>query len=196
MNKKGFTLIELLVAVTILATLVAMASGIYVIYLRESNEKLLRYNLNTLRASIQHFYLDNGRYPVDGLDYFGNRISFLDSNTSELVQGVFAGLGKYPDKRYSYLHEIPIDPTTNNNNWRIVPHDSDGDWIESSHDVGSDGTASTLDFGEDNGVPNRGEPKVDEDPIDGIDNDSDGFIDEDPPDVFNVLSANKEFQHY
>ena len=196
MNKKGFTLVELLVAVTILATLVAMASGIYVIYLRESSEKLLKYNLNTLRASIQHFYLDNGRYPVDGLDYYGNRISFLDSSTSELVQGVHAGLGTYPEKRYSYLHEIPIDPTTNNTNWHILPHDSDGDWDAASHDLGMDGTASTGDRGEGNGYPDRGEPNVDEDPIDGVNNDGDSFTDEDPPDVINIQSANKEFQHY
>ena len=196
MGKKAFTLIELLVAVTILATLVAMASGIYVIYLRESDEKLLQYNLNTMRASIQHFYLDNGRYPLNGNDFFGNNISFLDSNTSELVQGVHSGKNVYPKKRYSYLYEIPIDPTTNNTNWHIMPHDSDGDWDINSDDLGEDKIPLTSDRGEGNGVPDRGENNVDEDPIDKLNNDGDSFTDEDPPDVQSIKSANKKFQYY
>lgn len=196
MNKKGFTLVELLVAVTILATLVTMASGVYVIYLRESDEKLLRYNLNTIRASIQHFYLDNGRYPLNGIDYFGNHVSFLDANTSELVQGVHSGKGIYPEKRYSYLRDIPIDPTTNNTNWKIIPHDSDGDWNPVTGDLGNDGQAATLDFGEGNGLPDRGEPNVDEDVLNDLDDDSDGSVDEDPPDVLSIKSANSEFTHY
>jgi general secretion pathway protein G len=197
MNKKGFTLVELLVAVTILATLVSMASGVYVIYLRESDEKLLRYNLNTMRSSIQHFYLDNGRYPLDGIDYFGNQVSFLDSNTSELVQGVHSGLAIYPEKRYSYLRDIPIDPTTNTSNWKIIPHDSDGDWVEATDDLGKDGIVTVPpDYGEGNGIPDRGEPHVDEDPLNNINDDGDGFTDEDPPDVLSIKSANKEFAHY
>lgn len=184
MYKKGFTLVELLVAVTILATLVTMASGVYVIYLRESDEKLLRFNLNAIRASIQHFYLDNGRYPLNGIDYFGNHVSFLDRNTSELVQGVHSGLDIYPEKRYAYLRDIPIDPTTNNTNWQILPHDSDGDWDEGTDDTNG------------NGIPDKGEDHVDEDPLNGADDDGDGFEDEDPPDVFNIKSANKEFAHY
>ena len=185
----AFTLVELLVAVTILASLVSMASGIYVIYIRESDEKLLRYNLNFFRAAIQQFYLDNGRYPFDGYDYFGNKISFLDNNTSEIVQGVHSGLNEYPLKRYRYLQEIPVDPTTNLPNWHIYPHDSDGDWDPSADD--SNG----------NGVPDRGENHVDEDPLSippnpPQDDDGDGFKDEDPPDVMNIRSTNKRFEHY
>jgi len=187
--RRAFTLVELLVAVTILAGLVSMAAGIYVLYIRETDEKLLRFNLNFLRASIQHFYLDNGRYPLDGRDYFGNRVSFLDNRTSELVQGVHAGLGSYPTKRYRYLQEIPIDPTTNMANWRMYPHDSDGDWDPTADDTNA------------NGVPDRGEPHVDEDPLSippnpPFDDDGDTFKDEDPPDVMNVGSANKDLAHY
>jgi len=196
MRHRGFTLVELLVAVTILASLVAMASGVFVIYIRESNERLLGYNLNCLRSAIQHFYLDNGRYPFDDVDFHGNRISFLDSNTSELVQGVHSGLDTYPSKRYRYLQEMPIDPTTNLVNWVLFPHDSDGDWKPAVHDIGIDGTGGTGDFGEGDGVPNCGEPKVDEDPLDGIDDDSDGLTDEDPPDVKNVRSSNRDFYDY
>ena len=192
--KKAFTLVELLVAVTILAGLVSMASGIYVIYIRESDEKLLRFNLNFLRAAIQHFYLDNGRYPLDGKDYFGNRVSFLDNKTSELVQGVHSGKNSYPLKRYRYIQEIPIDPTTNLANWKLYPHDSDGDWDPLVHD--SNG----------NGIPDKGENSpspggVDEDPLSippapPSDDDGDGYKDEDPPDVKNVSSNNPELAHY
>ena len=182
--RRGFTLIELLVAVTILASLVSMAAGVFVVYLRESDEKILRYNLATLRAALQQFYLDHGRYPFDDRDFFGNRVAALDNHTSELVQGVFVGEGIYPEQRYRYLQEIPIDPTTNLANWYIYPHDTDGDWDPNQHDLAG------------SGVPNRGEPNVEEDPIDGIDNDDDGLIDEDPPDVRDVRSSNPDFAHY
>ena len=193
--RRAFTLVELLVAVTILSGLVSMASGIYVLYIRESDEKLLRFNLNFLRASIQHFYLDNGRYPYDDKDYYGNRVSFLDNNTSELVQGVHSGKNTYPVKRYRYIQEIPLDPTTNLANWHLYPHDSDGDWDPLVHDTNG------------NGIPDKGESTpspggVDEDPLTPpgimplVNDDGDAYDDEDPPDVMNVRSTNVELAHY
>lgn len=184
MRRRGFTLIELLVAVTILASLVAMAAGVFVIYLRESDEKILRYNLNTLRSALQHFYLDNGRYPFDDRDHYGNRVAAMDVNTSELVQGVHSGADVYPAKRYRYLQEIPIDPTTNLADWFTFPHDNDGDWVPTADDTNA------------NGVPDRGEAHVDEDPLNGTNDDGDAYTDEDPLDVMNVRSANPDFAHY
>ncbi len=222
---RGFTLVEILVAISIMMSLILMASGVYIHYLSQADEDILRQNVSMLRASIQQFYSDHGRYPYDGLDYLGNRVAFLDTATSELTQGVHNSgppSSGYPVARHRYLHEIPIDPTTNLANWYILPADNDGDWksyldwgpdndrflVDAGQgngyhdvgedlrdDVGEDGSAGSNDTGEGDGFPTRGEPRVDEDPFGGGDNDGDGRTDEDPPDVMSVRSSNKEFSH-
>lgn len=226
---------ELLVAVTIMGALVLMAQGTYVVYMRDSVESALRHNLFQLRAAIQQFYADHGRYPYDRQDAFGNRLGFLDTATSELTQGVRVGPGNvYPDERVRYLLEIPIDPTTNQINWILLPNDNDGDW-QAFSDSGQPAASNDFENGEGNGIwdagvealnddagdpqteiggnpdtrfgrgdgrPTRGEPRVDEDPFDGINNDGDvdpvtgeQIIDEDPFDVRDVVSANPDYRH-
>src|SRR5581483_10678147 len=110
---------------SILSGLVMMASAIYSGYVRDANVEVLKQNLFALRSAIQQFYSDHGRYPLHGPDVFGNRVSFLDNATSELVQGPHKttdhGSGNnfgYPKNRVRYLPEIPIDSTTNLANWR------------------------------------------------------------------------------
>lgn len=223
MDRRGFTLIELLVAVAIMGALVLMAQATYLVYMRDSVDATLKQNLGVLRNAIQQFYADHGRYPYDGTDEHGNEIGFLDSDTSELTQGVRSDLNQWPENRVRYLVEIPIDPTTNQANWRIIPYDNDGDWVPFSdtgdpgtpndygagegnsvwdsgtedlnNDKGEDNIDNTGDYGEGDGRPTVGEDRVDEDPIDGIDNDGDGVIDEDPPDVQDITSANPEWEH-
>lgn len=210
-TRAGFTLIELLVAVAIMGALVLMAQATYVIYMRESVDATLRQNLYQLRNAVQQFYADHGRYPYDGQDSFGNPIGFLDTATSELTQGVRSGANnQFPTNRIRYLMEIPIDPTTNMANWRLIPYDNDGDWQPFS-DVGNPGLANDFENGEGNGVwdgapeplnddtgstdgygegdgrPNRGEANVDEDGFDA------GGTD--PPDVQDVVSSNSVWQH-
>ncbi len=160
-------MVEMLVTVAIMASLVAMASGIYVVYVRDSDEKTLKYDLSMMRHAIQQFYFDHGRYPYDGRDRWGNEVRFLDSGTSELTQGVCSGPSyQYPPNRRRYLERIPVDPTTNLPNWKLIGYDNDGDG------------------------------KIDEDPIDSVDNDGDGATDEDPKDVCDVRSSNPRFSDW
>ena len=232
-ERRAFTLVEILVAVAIMMSLILMASGVYITYLSEADEDVLRQNLTMLRGAIQQFYADHGRYPYDGKDSFGNRIAFQDNNTSELVQGVHSGLSTpsnpaYPFERHRYLHEIPVDPSTNLANWYVIPADNDGDWRK-FNDFGADDDKLTIDAGQGNGYwdtgeslnddkgedgkgpgdasypgkdtgegdgqPTRGEPNVDEDGFLDGDQDGDGRDGNDPPDVSNVRSANREFDH-
>lgn len=216
LRRHSFTLIELLVAVAIMGALVLMAQGTYVIYMRDSLDATLKHNLFQLRAAIQQFYADHGRYPYDGLDHHGNAIGFLDTATSELTQGVRLGAGgAMPNERTRYLIEIPVDPSTNQINWRMLPHDGDGDW-RTFDDTGLPGTANDFENGEGNGIwdgfppedpnddvggpdgygegdgkPTRGEPNVDEDGF----GPGDGTEDNDYPDVRDVVSSNPDFEH-
>lgn len=217
-RRRGFTLIELLVAVAIMGALVLMAQATYVIYMRDSIEATLRQNLWSLRNAIQQFYADHGRYPYDGTDVHGNSVGLLDTASSELSQGVRKGPGnEFPDNRTRYLMEIPIDPTTSQANWRVIPYDNDGDWLPFDDrgdpgvandfqngegngvwdptyealrdDKGEDKTDNTGDFGEGDGRPNRGEDNVDEDDFPG-----NGTMVPDPPDAQDVTSSNPDWE--
>jgi len=123
-ERVGFTMVELLVTMSILMGLVMMVSALYSSYVREADVHVLKQNLSMIRAAIQHFYLDHGRYPIHGRDLYGNQISFLDGSTSELVQGAHNGANSYPKNRIHYLAEIPIDPTTNLVNWKMLKVDN------------------------------------------------------------------------
>lgn len=131
---RGFTLVEVLIALTVMLALVAMAAGVFTDQIDESKLTIRETNLRAIRLAIQAFYNDFGRYPYNGQDSYGNVVHFLDNSTSELVQGVHAGFGTYPDspgqkgRRSRYLREIPTDPTTGRPDWILVPADNDGDW--------------------------------------------------------------------
>lgn len=90
----GFTLIELLVVMAIVATLLSLVAPRYFNSLEKAKEAVLRQDLNIMRHSIDQFYSDTGKYPIDLM---------------ELV-----------DKRY--LRSIPIDPfTESDQTWVEVP---------------------------------------------------------------------------
>ncbi len=228
-TRSGFTLIELLVAVAIMGGLVLMAQATYVIYMRDSVEATLRNNLVQIRAAIQQFYADHGRYPFDGLDQFvdpgpANVIGFLDTASSELTQGVRAGSGnQFPTERTRYLMEIPVDPTTNQINWRVLPHDDDEDWV-TFEDSGVLAAPNDFSAGEGNGIWDAVEDLKDDtgnpndllgpDPVsdrygrgDGKPTRGEPRVDEDPwvngnpnsgtdpPNVKDVVSSNRDFMH-
>jgi len=191
----GFTLVELLIALSIIVGLLAMIVGIYQIPIARAERDVLLANLRVMRRALQEFYNDHGRYPYNGQDQYGNMVTFLDNQTSELVQGVFNGLNTRAPRRARYVVAIPPDPTLTDPTplWQMIPFDNDSDWNLNTDDLGADGNPSTGDAGEGDGRPSAGEPRVDEDPFGNDDEDHDGRTDEDPPDVRNVISTNIQF---
>jgi general secretion pathway protein G len=94
MKSKGFTLIELLVVLGIVALMLTLAVPRYFPSIDKSKEVVLADNLRNLRAVIDQYYGDTGRYP-DSLD--------------QLVEK-------------KYLRELPVDPITDSaGSWIIVP---------------------------------------------------------------------------
>ncbi len=170
---RGFSLVELLVALALVLVLTQLVSGIFQAPVNQAREMVLHSNLRAMRRALRDFYNDHGRYPYNGQDEYGNVVAFLDPNTSEVVNGVHDGLGRFPSKRTRYLQSIPGDPTLTDPLpiWSIEPFNNDDDVS-----------------------PLTGEPAYDEDPFGGGDLDGDGQFDEDPPDVKNVKSTNPEYQ--
>lgn len=83
-RRGGFTLIELLVVLAIVALLLSLAMPRYFPSIDKSREIILADNLRNLRAVIDQFYGDTGRYP---------------ESLQQLV-----------DKHY--LRALPVDPLT------------------------------------------------------------------------------------
>jgi type II secretory pathway pseudopilin PulG len=121
-QRSGFSLVELLIALAILMAIVAVATGIFNPIVAEQQTEVLKANLRAVRQGLLEFYNDHNRYPYEGQDEFGNVVTFLDDNTSELVQGRHEGQGKYPEPRRRYLMNMPGDPTldTNQVGWKLV----------------------------------------------------------------------------
>lgn len=91
---RGFTLIEMLVVLAIVALLLSVATPRYFGSLEKGREVALQENLRVLRATLDKFHADKGRYP-DTLD--------------ELVEA-------------RYLREVPLDPITESaTTWVLVP---------------------------------------------------------------------------
>jgi general secretion pathway protein G len=91
---QGFTLIELLVVLGIVALMLTLAVPRYFPSIDKSREVVLADNLRNLRAVIDQYYGDTGRYP-DSLD--------------QLVEK-------------KYLRALPVDPVTESTtSWIIVP---------------------------------------------------------------------------
>lgn len=89
----GFTLIELLVVLAIVATLSMMVYPRYSQRIDVAKETALQENLRTVRAVIDDFRGDKGRYP---------------ESLQELVE-------------QRYLKALPLDPITESSStWRIV----------------------------------------------------------------------------
>jgi prepilin-type N-terminal cleavage/methylation domain-containing protein len=96
-SRNGFTLIEMLVVMAIIALLLTIGLPRYFGSLEKSRDTVLKENLSVLRATLDQFHADKGRFP---------------DTLSELVQ-------------YKYLRDVPIDPIAESNqHWVLLPsHD-------------------------------------------------------------------------
>ena len=93
-KNRGFTLIELLVVLGIVALLLTLAVPRFFPSVDRTRETILAENLRTMRAVIDQFHADTGRYP---------------ESLEQLV-----------DKKY--LPRLPFDPVADSDAvWVIVP---------------------------------------------------------------------------
>jgi general secretion pathway protein G len=91
--QRAFTVIEMLVVLAILALLLSITAPTLMSRVQTAQETALKHNLATIRAAIDQFKADQGRYP---------------SSLQELVP-----LG--------YLHHVPEDPVTQSaTTWKLV----------------------------------------------------------------------------
>lgn len=90
---RGFTLIELSVVLAVIALLLLLVTPRYFGALDRSKDKVLAHNLLQIRAAIDQYHADRGRYP-DSLD--------------ELVQT-------------RYLRSLPVNPVTEAPDWVLMP---------------------------------------------------------------------------
>jgi general secretion pathway protein G len=93
-RRPGFTLIEVLVVMAVVALLLTVALPRYVGSLEQARERALRENLSIMRATLDKFYADRGRFP---------------DSLADLVE-------------HNYLRAVPIDPMTGSVlTWIAVP---------------------------------------------------------------------------
>jgi general secretion pathway protein G len=93
---RGFTFVELMVVVTIIVILITMAIPVYQKSIARARESVLKNNLFTLRTVIDNYTYDKQKAPQT-----------LQDLVSE-----------------GYLREVPLDPMTGTNDWRIVREDA------------------------------------------------------------------------
>jgi general secretion pathway protein G len=94
-KRSGFTLIELMIVMAITVILVAMAIPYYQKSVIRAKESVLHNNLYTLRTVIDEYSYDKQKAP---------------QTLDDLV-------------REGYLREVPRDPITGNNSWKIIMED-------------------------------------------------------------------------
>ncbi len=88
-REQGFTLLELMIVISILVILALIAMAQYNKTVQAAREATLREDLYTMRKMIDQYAADKGRLP---------------RSLDELVEA-------------GYIHEIPIDPMTDQRDW-------------------------------------------------------------------------------
>jgi len=91
-SRLGFTMIELMIVMAIVVILISIAVPLYQKALLRAKESVLRNNLFTLRTVLDEYTYDKQKAP---------------QSLSDLVSE-------------GYLREVPIDPITGRNDWKII----------------------------------------------------------------------------
>ena len=123
----GFTLLELMIVISILVILAMIAVAQYQKTVLAAKEATLRENLFQMRKMLDQYAADKGKLP-DSLDRL---------------------------KEAGYIHEIPLDPMTEETNWQTEfgedPNSTEGaqgiiNVRSSSADLASDGSSRYSDW--------------------------------------------------
>lgn len=97
-SARGFTLLELMIVISILVILALIAMSQYNKTVLAAREATLREDLFTLRKMIDQYAADKGKLPQSLEDL----------------------------KAAGYIHEVPIDPFTEQADWRTEPGEDPG----------------------------------------------------------------------
>ena len=95
---RGFTLLELMIVISILVILALIAMAQYNKTVQAAKEATLREDLYTLRRMIDQYAADKAKLPQSLEDL----------------------------KAAGYIHEVPIDPLTDQADWRTDPGEDPG----------------------------------------------------------------------
>jgi len=95
-SRNGFTLIELMIVMAIVVILLAVAIPYYTKSILRAKESVLHNNLFTMREAIDEYSYDKQKAP---------------QNLSDLVSD-------------GYLRDVPKDPITGTNDWKVVMEDA------------------------------------------------------------------------
>jgi general secretion pathway protein G len=95
-RRNGYTLIELIVVMAIISIMLSVAVPMYQKSVRRTKESVLKNNLFTLRTVIDEYTFDKKKAP---------------QSLQDLVS-------------QGYLRQVPIDPMTGGDQWRIVMEDA------------------------------------------------------------------------
>jgi len=95
-RRRGFTLIEILIVVSIIGILVSIAVPIYQKSILRTRESVLRNNLFTIRTVLDEYTYDKQKAPQT-----------LEDLVTE-----------------GYLRQVPYDPMTGTNEWKIDMEDA------------------------------------------------------------------------
>jgi general secretion pathway protein G len=139
-GEHGLTLVELIVTIVILSILASAAVPMARFQAKRLNERILRYDLWTMRDAIDHYKdaADKNAFPIK-LDSQG-----YPPDLETLVNGV-----EVQTKKVKFLRHIPVDPMTGKAEWglRSMQDDpkSDSYGGQSVFDVYSKSTGTALD---------------------------------------------------
>ena len=95
-GRKGFTLIELMIVMAIVVILISVAIPFYQKSIIRAKESVLHNNLSAMRNAIDEYSYDKQKAP---------------QQLQDLVSD-------------GYLRDVPKDPITGNNEWKIIMEDA------------------------------------------------------------------------
>ena len=138
--ERGLSLVELIITVTILSILAGAAFPIARFQTKRMNERILRYELWTMRDAIDRYH--------DAAEKNAFRTKVDSQNYPETLEKMVEG-EEVQTKKVKFLRAIPVDPMTGKAEWgmRSMQDDPKSDSFggQSVFDVYSKSTGTALD---------------------------------------------------